>query len=277
MKPDAPDGSHYIQRSLLRLANESPEPVFNVHIVVARGNPPVPIGPLAAPTPLPLLPARHRRTWDVTLGLLANGGQVASLGVEPTVEIFFTDVRGARWHRGFSGELTDSGTLGAKLLKEIDEANEAQLGDLDNPFNPLPVALAFLGALTSTEPPPTVDALQVLFAPNAPGWASMTDAGLEALGDELREYGMAAHAWYPAPFVAWVRAVHDDDARSDARPGEFRTVRAKILTLCFLPSLGWRVFSIGAPMEPDWIGFPPGTLSDDPRAVTDVSDEEPIT
>lgn len=43
-------------------------------------------------------------------------------------------------------------------------------------------------------------------------------------------------------------------------------VRAQIMTLVFYSGLGWRVFSVGSgATEPDWIEFPPGMKTDDPR------------
>jgi hypothetical protein len=134
----AADGTHYLRRGTLYLANESNEPVFNVHVVVGVGQPVVQIGPLAVPAPLPVV------------------------------------------------------------------------------------------------------------------------SELRALGHELANYGMAAHAWYPAPQVAYVRLVHEGDQDNVPSVAGYVEVRAQIITLVFYAGAGWRVFSAGAgATEPDWIEFPP--------------------
>ncbi len=258
------DASHYIQRASLQIANQSAEPVFNVRVIVAVSDPPVPIGPLAAPAPIPVLPAGHKRTWDITVGLLAHARLASTLGMHPTTELFFTDSQGERWHRAYDGKLSVASKSKRIEFRDISDGNEAQLGELDNHFNPLPIVLAFLDALTSKGKKPTVEDIAPLLSPTANGWEVLTDAAVAEMGEELSAYGLAAHIWYPAPFVAWARLIRDDDARVPVQTGEFRSVDAKILTLCFLPTIGWRVFGIG-PTAPDWIAFPPGSLTDDPR------------
>lgn len=261
------DGSHYVPRAVLRLANESSEPVFNINVVITLGEPPVRIGPLAAPVPLPVLPAQHSRSWDVTLGLMGHTTRVTTLGAQPNTELYFSDSLGVRWHRSSRGELTEADNTPQAPFDESSADNEAQLGDLESPFNPMVVALAFLAIAMAADPPATSKDLRSFFAPNAPGWQRFTDSELQSLRATLSNYGVASHAWYPAPYVAWVRLIREEDTRADVSTAGFRSVQAQVLTLCYQPQLGWKVFSIGAPTAPDAIQFPPGTLSGDPRST----------
>lgn len=272
----SPDGSHYVRRATLHLANESDEPVFRVAVLVGVGEPPVQIGPLAAPVPVWTLPARHRRSWDVTMGLLAHSGPGAYSPADPVAMVAFTDVHGVRWRRDFQGTLTDTSEPAGRLLvstAESGDAGEAQLGQT-NDFNPLPVALWFLTVVRGQEIPATVENVRVAVDASAPGWNELDDAMIESIRNEVDGYGLAAHVWYPAPRVAYVRLVHEEDAETAVAPvtAGWAPVRGKILTMVFGPD-GWKVFSVG-PTDPDWVLFPAGWLSDDPRGGVVPTDGE---
>lgn len=259
----APGGRYYLRRGTLHVSNESNEPVFNVHVVVGVGQPIVQIGPLAVSAPIPVLPPRRHRSWDISLGLLGYGGglQVPS---EPVAKIYFSDVKEVRWTRDFEGRLSEQ--TAAKQEPKPNDDGARQLGDPANTFNPLWTALAFLQIVSRQDPPPTAAELQPLLAEHAPGWSALDDSGIQALGRELADFGMAAHAWYPAPQVAYVRLVHEEDQANVPAAAGFVEVRAKIITLVFYAGIGWRIFSAGAgAIEPDWIEFPPGAIADDPR------------
>ncbi|WP_454700064.1 hypothetical protein [Arthrobacter humicola] len=268
------DGTHYLRRGTLYLANESNEPVFNVHVVVGVGQPVVQIGPLAVPAPLPVLPPRRHRSWDISLGLLANGGGL-QIPSNPVAKIFFSDAQEVRWNRDFEGRLREQGAE-QQEAKPTEDDGMRQLGDPSNSFNPIWTAMTFLNLIRREDPPVTASELAPLLAENAPGWARLDDSEVRALGHEFANYGMAAHAWYPAPQVAYVRLVHERDQDNAPSVAGYVEVRAQIITLVFYAGVGWRVFSAGAgSTEPDWIEFPTGAITDDPRGHN--SADEPPT
>lgn len=256
------DGSHYDQRAHVFIANESDEPVFEVNVTVGAGEPPVQIGPLAVPVPIPVLPSRRTRSWDISMGLFAHSHSEGLIPVHPVARIDFTDARGARWHRSFDGRLRESAEVESTLLEYDETLGEKQLGDLTNLFNPMVIAILFRSALT--ESPLQFDVAKQLLDENAEGWKSFDKSMAEDFRADLSDYGLAAHVWYPAPYVAYVRFVHDEDAKKTASRAGYLNVRARVLTLTFVPERGWRIFSLG-PTMPDWIGFPPSTVDRAPR------------
>lgn len=262
------DGTHYIRRGRLYLANEGTEPVFAVSVGVGVNDPPVQVGPLSAPIPIPVLAPRTRRSWDVATGLLAHSAAERRLPTHPVAWVAFTDAEGIRWHRDFAGVLAESEGTSGPVTSPPDAA---QMGPLDNPFNPLPTALAFLEMLAPERQASPNDF--ALLVSDAPGWSDLTSATIAEMARDLAEFGLAAHVWYAAPYVAYVRLVHDDDIdkATSAMGSDLIPVHAKVLTLVFAPDAGWRVFSIGV-TEPDWIGFPAGTLGDDPRRAGDTGE-----
>lgn len=260
----SPDGTHYLRRGTLHLANESNEPVFDVHVTVGIGQPITQIGPLAVPTPIPVLPPRRRRSWDISLGLLAFGGGL-QIPSDPVARVYFSDVQQVRWKRDFQGHL---GELTGEEQDQEPSEDEGlrQLGDPSNSFNPIWTAMAFLELVRRDDPPVTASELGPYYAENATGWETLDDSAVRAFGEELADYGMAAHVWYPAPQVAYVRLVHKEDQKLLPSAAGYVKVRAQIMTLVFYAGLGWRVFSVGSgATEPDWIEFPRGTIANDPR------------
>lgn len=266
------DGTHYLRRGTVHVANESNEPVFNVHVVIGVGKPVVQIGPLAVPAPIPVLPPRRHRSWDISLGLLAYGGGLR-IPSDPVAKIYFSDANEFRWNRDFDGRLAEQFD-GQQEFQPDEHEGVRQLGEPSNTFNPIWTALAFVSLIRREEPRVTASELAPLLAENAPGWQVLSDSEIRALGESLASYGMAAHVWYPAPQVAYVRLVHEEDQENLPSVGGHVEVRAQIVTLVFYPSVGWRVFSVGAgATEPDWILFPPAAIADDPRPTT--FDEQP--
>lgn len=255
------DGTHYLRQSDLVLSNASTEPVFNVHLVVGKGEPPAPVGPLSAPYLIPVLPAQSTRSWDVSTGVLATANLYATIGVYPTVEVFFTDARGVRWHRHFDGDLTEAKVEKGPIFGNGPEG-ERQMGDLANLFNPLVTALSFLSEMTGTEKP-TARQIAPYLAPNAKGWTGLTDNDLAMKAERLRTQNLAAHVWYPARQVAWMRLLPDAVVQGSYDAGKTETVEVDIMTLVFLPNIGWRVFSVGAGLEPERLPFPEGSLTAD--------------
>lgn len=258
------DRRNYIRRDVLHVANESNAPVFGVDIAVAIGEPLVRVGPLAAYQPLAVLPPRHRRNWDISLGLLAYGGGL-QIPAEAVAEVSFTDANDLSWHRDFYGTLFESANMPRpRPLSEQEKV--AQLGTPSNPFNPRLVAMEFFDLLQAEDGSPTVEAIQHLLAPDAAGWETFTDEDLAGLCEEVADFGLASHVWYPAPQVAYIRLVHEQDQAKFSSPGMRIQIEVKLMTLVYTSEHGWRVFSVGGgATSSDWIRFPPDGLSDDPR------------
>jgi hypothetical protein len=258
------DGTHYLRRGTVHVANESNEPVFDVHVVVGVGQPVVQIGPLAVPAPIPVLPPRRHRSWDVSLGLLAYGGGLR-IPSDPVAKMYFSDAQQVRWSRDFEGRLKEQ-VDGQQEPQPNRDEGEKQLGDPSNTFNPIWTALDFLNLIRREDPPVTAPELAPFLAENATGWKGLSNSEFRDLGQSLADYGMAAHAWYPAPQVAYVRLVHEEDQEKVVSAAGYVEVRAQIITLVFYAGSGWRVFSVGSgATEPDWIEFPPEALVEDPR------------
>lgn len=267
------DGTHYLRRGTVHVANESNEPVFNVHVVIGVGKPVVQIGPLAVPAPIPVLPPRRHRSWDISLGLLAYGGGL-QIPSDPVAKIYFTDANEIRWNRDFDGRLAEQSDRQQEPQPDEDEGVR-QLGEPANTFNPIWTALAFLNLIRRDEPPASVSELAPFLAENAPGWESLDDSEIRDLGEGLADFGLATHVWYPAPQVAYVRLVHEGDQENTPSVAGYVEVRAQVITLVFYAEIGWRVFSVGAgATEPDWIMFPSGAITDDPRGKIAVDNEE---
>ena len=262
----SPDGTHYLRRGTLHIANESNEPVFDVHVVIGVGQPAVQIGPLAVPTPIPVFPPRRHRSWDISLGLLAFGGGL-QIPVDPVAKIYFSDAQEVRWKRAFDGRLRQL-VVEEQEQRATQDDGVQQLGPPSNPFNPAWTAMEVLNLIRRDDPPATASELAPYLAEKAPGWETLEDSEVQALGAGLADYGMATHAWYPAPQVAYVRLIHEKDQNVVPSVAGYVEVEAQIMTLVFYAGHGWKVFSIGAgATEPDWIEFPRGTITDDPRRV----------
>ncbi|MBV1781296.1 hypothetical protein KRR55_19480 [Paeniglutamicibacter sp. ABSL32-1] len=257
------DGTHYLRRGTLHLANESNEPVFNVQVLVGIGRPVVQIGPLAVPHSIPVLPSRHHRSWDISLGLLGFGGGL-QLPSDPVAKLAFTDVNEVRWNRDFDGKLGEQSAEGNEP-KPDDTEGMRQLGDPTNTFNPIWAALDFHNLIRREEPPITRAELSPLLAEKAHGWDVLDDVMIQSMGKDLDDYGMAAHAWFPAPQVAYIRLVREEETTNPSQGAEAIEIQAQIITLVFYAGIGWKIFSVGGGVtEPNWIEFPPGTISDDP-------------
>lgn len=253
----AADGTHYDRTVTVHVANASAEPVFNVHVAVGVENPPVQIGPLSVPVPIPVLAAGQSRAWDVTSGILARSEPygVGAIPADPVAKILFTDAQGVRWERQFDGTLSEASGP-ARLFDPDPEAATRQIGDVSNPLNPMGVALAFLDELRSERP--SIRSARQWLAPTAAAWKDVSDKDLATIGKDLDGYGLAAHVWYPVRRVAYVRLVRDDVAAESTPTGPGPVdVPMQIITLVFLAGAGWRVFSIGGlGTGPDWIQFP---------------------
>jgi hypothetical protein len=253
----SPNGSHFVRQVTAYIANESNEPVYNLHAVIAYGEPAIQVGPLSLPVPIPVLPARHRRSWDVTTGLLAHSSGVGQVPTEPVLSMDFKDSQGSSWRRKFDGSLEQDPR---KPMPPVQDEGQKQLGPINNDFNPVYVATAFMALLDQAD---STEDLKPALSPTAKGWRGLSRVEFHELRDQLHNYGMAAHVWYPTPRVAYIRLVHDEDIEK-ARAGG--SARVQFITLTFLAGKGWSVFSVGpAVTEPDWIEFPRKDLIRDLR------------
>ena len=266
------DGTHYERHAVVHVANESNRPAYNANVCVGIQNEPgrwTPVGPLAVPLPLPVLAPRSRQTWDITLPLLACSMDLGNFVSNPTASIAFSDASGQRWTRDFDLALTRQSGSGDAALFAIDHPyGEEQVGQIDNPFNPISVVVVFLHAI-GREEGPDLGLAKSLLDPAAAGWARMTDDEWNDAAERWADLGVAAHVHYPAPRIAYVKALTDDaaDQRVD-RPG-YVEVPMTLFTLRFIRGVGWRIFSIGWATRADMIAFPEADLLSDVRSIDD--------
>lgn len=254
------DGTHYIRRAIVHLANESDEPAFHVKLVIGFFDPVVRVGPLSVPDLIPVLPPRTHRQWDITLPLLSFSRSYGGLPRDPVAETIFTDARGKLWIREFNGELRRLEADEMNLPVPIEEGMQ-QIGPLDNPFNPIAVVLAFMDVLQADDPPCTMKDLQPFLDDNAPAWRRMSIDDMQPIKDMVNNLAIASHTYYWAERVAYVRLVPEELADQSTPTVGRRIEGFGVVTLTFKPATGWRIFSIGgAVTQPDWIEFPRRSL-----------------
>lgn len=257
------DTSAYIRHAVVNISNEGTEPVFNLTSLIGvrddAGQDVRAIGPLSVPTPIPVLPPRRQLSWDITIPLFAHGDVVS-----PCATVAFSDPNGNRWVRDFDGSLKETTGQDARLFDASDEnAEEAikQLGTISDAYNPMAVALLFLSCCTADETDFDLASFQSTLAPEAPGWSNLTAESISTLREELTDYGLGSFATYPAPFVAYIKIIHEQDKDLQLVAGEGLVMHVKILTMTFNFERGWRVFGYGPPIPPNRILFPSGTLA----------------
>jgi hypothetical protein len=248
-------GSAYIRHARACVANEANEPVYNVAVTIGVGYKTRSIGPLAVPVPIPVLPARKTLAWDISLPLRAHDDTDS-----PCAEIAFTDSSNRRWLRRFDGSLIETTSSPGQLVMDEDFAEaQRQVGRLDDPGNPMVVAMAFLSLFSEDEL--DMEKLQTVIAPEAPGWHNLAQEDMAWVMEELSDYGLGGYVSYPAPHVAYVKILPPSaTALRVEGSGPVEITGAKIITLTYLPERGWRVFSYGPPTEADRILFPEGSL-----------------
>lgn len=248
------DGTVYIRRAKVHLANEANEPVFRVTVSVGVGFKTRSIGPLSVPAPIPVLPPRRSLSWDITLPLQAHDDTES-----PCAEMGFTDSSNRRWLRKFDGSLVETTGKTSQLMDSGDEGGaDGQIGRPADPGNPMVMAMAFLGLVE--DPEIDLDLMRQVLAPEAKGWEDMDEADFASLKHDLSDFGFGGFVSYPAPHVAYVKIIPQTTSRRVVAGGDQVQVEAKIITLTYLPGRGWRVFSYGPPTEADRILFPEGSL-----------------
>lgn len=261
------DGRAYWRVVIVHIANEGDQPVFQASVTIGAGGPTRTIGPLSVPNRIPVLPPRRELIWDIILPLLVHQNTE-----QPCAEVSFVDPAGREWVRRFDGTLEEITGQPATLVEIADEqAMIEQLGDLNELYNPMTVALALLNAVQAEQFDRAE--FEATLAPEAPGWQNLSSADIENLRAELATYGFGSMPSYPTPHVSYVKIIPERTSGAAVVQGA-RGVQlpAKILTLTFAHDRGWRVFGVGYPVPPDRILFPPGTLL--PPAASDPNPAE---
>lgn len=255
------DGSAYKRIVQLHVANESNEPVFNAMVNVHVGRDRTPLGPLAAPAPISVIPPRRELVFDVSVPLLAHPDSWS-----PRSTMTFTDPRGRHWLRELNGELRDVSRQGLRWSKKSGSGDERQLGNQESLFNPMLVALMFLGALRDEQT--RTDELLVLLAPEAPGWA---EVNWDTLRADLMDFQPTSMVDYPAPRIARVKLSGDKSLEGKQVEGNGRPLELGVsmfMTLTLNPHNGWRIFGVGNNVPPDAINFA-GSLSEEVEPYRD--------
>ncbi|TFD27355.1 hypothetical protein E3T27_06255 [Cryobacterium lyxosi] len=248
------DGSSYERVVRVHIANQSTEPVFDARLNVVFGRDQTPLGPLSAPTPISVVPPRGELIYDITIPLLAHRNSW-----NPRATLYFTDPKDRRWLRNADGKLFDVSKEKARWSAPEAIPDERQLGDLSTPMNPMMVAVAFLAGVR--DPQFDLEKLQVVLAPEAPGWA---DAEWAHIGSDLARYQPTSMVDYPAPRIARIKLSGNVELEGRSVEGEGLELEDFIfMTLTFAPDRGWRVFGVGASVRPDEILFEEGSLLED--------------
>lgn len=263
----SPGGERYVRHARLLLSNQSEQPVFNVDLKVGLPQSDgswLMLGSLAAPTPIRVLAPHGIRSWDVTLALMTYGDYFSELSGDLAVSIGFEDPSGTRWSRDVEQGLRHGGlTEGRSALRAIDP-DSAEAGP-ENPENPIFVVRTFFEALFATDDPDIRLILtRDLLDPGAGGWLSLSTDDLATIAEEYSDYGVAISVQYPAPRIAYVRLVRQQDADTRIEPpAKYVDVRFNVVTLRYRLGHGWRIFSIGRHTPVDRIAFPERDLHKD--------------
>ncbi|MFU9026290.1 hypothetical protein ACNAWD_00575 [Rhodococcus erythropolis] len=110
---------------------------------------------------------------------------------------------------------------------------EEQVGELINPMNPITIVIAYLQA-ASDDTVTLADVTRLLLDPSARGWIGLQDADWQALRERAKSLGVSAHVQYPAPRVAYVKALTDEAAARRIGASGYIEVTATIFTLRYI-------------------------------------------
>ncbi len=263
------DGASYKRVVQLHVANESNEPVFNAMVNVHIGRDRTPLGPLAAPAPISVIPPRRELVFDISVPLLAHADSWY-----PRATLTFTDPKRRHWLREIDGELQDVSRQRLRWSRKPGPGDERQMGNQESLFNPMLVALMFLGGLrddaTKTED------LFVLLAPEAAGWLN---ADWDTLRRDLADFQPTSMVDYPAPRIARIKLSGDKALEGRRVEGNGKSLELNVymfITLTLDPRQGWRIFGVGGSVPPDAISFG-GSLVEEVEPYQDgaVVEEEP--
>ncbi|MFJ3957961.1 hypothetical protein [Arthrobacter sp. NPDC090010] len=261
------DGTHYIRQLSAHLANEGNLPVHNVAVGFTCPNTGaesrVRMGPLSVPPVVPTLAPRTHRTWDLTLALLAWSDEHFSYIDDIRTDVHFSDSYGSRWHRGSDGVLCSDDTADSPLFTELStEDGMQQLGRNISVANPTSIGITFVAALRDAVATGDVSEVLEFLAP-IPAWSDIDQEQCSKILGRIGGLGFASHVHYPAPQVAYLRFVDEQSIAKRSHKAELVEIAGEVMTLIFLPDLGWRIFTIGNATSPDAIEFPAGSLGND--------------
>lgn len=267
------DGKYFIKSSVLYIANESDEPVYELDVDVAIGNPRRQIGPLSAPVPISVLPARRERSFDISTGLLAHEDPqgVINFG-EPAARLSFTDRREVKWIRDYDGQLIEEADAKDHSLSATNDNDPSQIGII-NPINPMAVAFAFYSYMVQNDEP-KVESVRTLLDPTTGVWNDFDRSMLQEFRTNLSSMAMPAHVWYRTDRVAYVRLLEDSKIPENRSRKIRQSVegRVALITLVFRNSYGWKIFAIGGgAASANWIEFETGELQSDIRSYLSSS------
>lgn len=262
------DGSSYRREVHLHVANESNEPVFDAMVNVHIGRDETPLGPLAAPALISVIPPRRELIFDISVPLLAHSDSWS-----PKAMLTFADSKGRHWLRKLNGGLQDVSRQGLKWSRKSGAVDERQLGNQQSLFNPMIVAMMFLGGLQHEET--KVEDLLVLIAPEATGWGS---ADWNKLRIELADFQPTSMVDYPAPRIARIKLSGDKSLEGKRVEGNGKPLELGVymfMTLTLDPHHGWRIFGVGGSVPPDAIYFDGSLLEDvEPYQGGPAADQE---
>lgn len=253
----SPEGNYYRRSVTLHISNESDEPVYRLQVLcgIETESGIIQAGPLAAPSTIPALPPKREFTYDITAGMLSFGEFAHDAFHGLVAEISFRDHENVRWERTFAGDLTRPKKPSAQAPTDSDdELILAQAGPVDNPYNPHQTILIFAEYANSDEVDD--DRFFNLLKEEAGGWASLAEEEVKSVRAIFRDANVAAHIWYPAPRIAYVRLLLDPP---DSDGGSF----VHVATLVWRRDRAWTLFGLG-PYQPWTIGFEKGELDLDP-------------
>ena len=211
-------GEYYRRTVSLHLANESDEPVFRVEVLCGieteRGI--IQLGPLAAPSVIPVLPPKREFMYDITMGMLGFGDFAHDSFRGLVAEVNFRDHEGGRWQRGFSGRLRKVKRPRPAVASEASEDLAfAQAGPMDNPYNPLVTVVAF--ANVASDEKVSDEEFRKMLVEEARGWAEETLESIKEFRKMLCELSLALHVWYPTPRIAYARGLEDQSNGDPSR------------------------------------------------------------
>lgn len=259
-------GSSYKRVVQLHIANESNEPVFDAMASVHIGRHQTPLGPLAAPAPITVIPPRRELVFDISVPLLAHDNSW-----QPRATLEFSDPHGRRWLRSLTGDLQALQSGAMRWSRSSREGDERQLGRQDTLFNPMLVAILFLKLLRDENT--KAESFSVLLAPEASGWQG-TD--LVKLREDLADYQPTSMVDYPASRIARVKLSGDTSLEGKTVEGHGAPLelhKLMFMTLVLDPRAGWCVFGVGDHVPPDAINFG-GSLNEDIEPVQENGTED---
>lgn len=240
------DEKRYERSVLVRIANQSNEPVFGARANVVINADQIPLGPLSLPTPISVVPPNRELEFDISIPLLAHPHSW-----NPRVMLYFTDPRGRRWHRSPDGDLTDVSNSKSTWVSDEEPLNSA--GDLSSPLNPLGVVIGFLAAMRAND----LETVNQLVSPIVTKTGPLDWKQIEAKL-ELSRYQPTSMVDYLAPRVARIKLSGNPELEGQTVQGEgLELTDYMFVTVTFNTRTGWRIYGVGTALRPDEVELEP--------------------